>query len=97
MVPLADCRRAHSSLPPYISEILYTNNRVKSLDESCYGYRRSRGALAPGFLYKAKGKWKRRWKTVEEPEIRVGRHASVQKSREKKDPGFWGLIAKVGE
>jgi hypothetical protein len=75
-------------------QILYTNKRMKSLDESCYGYRRSRIALAPRIFDQGERQMeddRRRQR------ISASHSASPQLPREKRLSGSQKLIAKLGE
>jgi hypothetical protein len=78
-------------------QILYTNKRMKSLDESCYGYRRSRAVLAPGFSSKVKGQMEA--KTDDDRRrrrISASHWVSPQLPRERRLSGSQKLIAKLG-
>jgi hypothetical protein len=78
-------------------QILYTNKRVKSLDESCYGYRRLRACSRPGFLGKVKGKMEAKTDDARRRQrISASHRVSPQLPREKRLSGSQKLIAKLG-
>jgi hypothetical protein len=71
---------------------------MKSLDESCYGYRRSRIALAPRILGQGETQMKAKTEDARRRQrISASHRASLLLPREKRLSGSQKLIAKLGE
>jgi hypothetical protein len=70
---------------------------MKSLDESCYGYRRLPACSRPAFLSKVKGKMEAKMEDDRRRQrISASHTASLLLPREKRLSGSQKLIAKLG-